>query len=42
MALKATSPTASSRSPPANSFQTMTMAMHRANPTRMTPTMYSG
>jgi len=41
MELKATSPAQYSRSPPARSFHTMTMAMHRAKPMRMSPTMYS-
>ena len=30
-----------SRSPEARSFHTMTMAMHRARPIMMSPTMYS-
>ncbi len=41
MELKATRPAQYSRSPEARSFQTMTMAMHRASPIRMRPTMYS-
>ena len=39
MLLKATSPAAYSASPSARSFHTMTMAMHRARPMRMSPTM---
>jgi hypothetical protein len=42
MELKATRPAAYCRSPSARSFQTMTMAMQRARPMRMSPTMYSG
>ena len=42
MELKATSPAAYCRSPSARSFHTMTMAMQRASPMRMSPTMYSG
>jgi hypothetical protein len=42
MELKATSPAQYSVSPFAKSFQTMTMAMQRARPMRMRPTMYSG
>ncbi len=42
MLLKATSPAAYSVSPRASSFQTMTMAMQRASPIMMSPTMYSG
>jgi|GEM_PF-6977868 len=42
MLLKATSPAAYSVLPLANSFQTMTMAMQRARPIMMSPTMYSG
>ena len=40
--LKATRPAAYSRSPRARSFQTMTIAMQRASPIRINPTMYSG
>ena len=39
MLLSATSPAAYSRLPLARSFQTSTMAMQRAMPTRMRPTM---
>ena len=39
MELKATRPAQYSLSPLARSFQTMTMAMHRARPMRMSPTM---
>ncbi len=42
MELNATSPAQYSVSPLARSFQTMTMAMQRARPIRMSPTMYSG
>ena len=42
MELKATSPAQYSRSPAARSFQTITMAMQRARPIRIRPTMYSG
>lgn len=42
MLLKATRAAAYSRLPLARSFQTRTMAMQRARPTRMSPTMYSG
>ena len=42
MLLKATSPAAYSVSPLASSFQTMTMAMQRARPIMISPTMYSG
>ena len=38
----ATSTTASSRSPQAKSFQTSTMAMHRARPTMIKPVRYAG
>ena len=38
----ATSTTASSRSPQAKSFQTSTMAMHRARPTMISPVRYAG
>ena len=40
--LKATSPAQYSVSPFARSFQTMTIAMQRARPMRMRPSMYSG
>ena len=40
--LKATRPAAYSVEPLAISFQTMTMAMQRARPIRIRPTMYSG
>ena len=42
MELKATRPAAYSGSPSARSFQTMTMAIHRASPMRISPTMNSG
>ena len=42
MLLKATSPAAYSLSPRASSFQTMTIAMQRARPIRMSPTISSG
>ena len=42
MELKATRPAQYSVSPLARSFQTMTMAMQRARPMRMRPSMYSG
>ncbi len=42
MELKATRPAQYSVSPFARSFQTMTMAMQRARPIMMRPTMYSG
>ena len=42
MELKATSPAQYSVSPLARSFQTITIAMQRARPIRMSPTMYSG
>ena len=42
MELKATSPAQYSVSPFASSFQTMTMAMQRARPIMISPTMYSG
>ena len=42
MLLKATSPAAYSVSPSARSFHTMTIAMQRARPIRMSPIMYSG
>ena len=42
MALNATSPAANSESPLARSFHTSTIAMQRANPTNMTPTIISG
>src|SRR5512141_2083923 len=42
MLLKATSPAAYSVSPRARSFHTMTMAMQRASPIIIRPTMYSG
>ena len=42
MLLKATSPAAYSVSPLASSFHTMTMAMQRARPIMIRPTMYSG
>ena len=42
MELKATRPAQYSLSPWASSFQTMTMAMQRARPIRISPTMYSG
>ncbi|OPZ51408.1 MAG: hypothetical protein BWY91_02689 [bacterium ADurb.BinA028] len=41
-ALRATSTAAISRSPHARSFHNSTMAMHRANPTRITPVRYAG
>ncbi len=41
-ALKATNPAAYSVSPLASWFQTMTMAMQRARPMMMRPTMYCG
>ena len=40
--LKATSPAAYSELPLANSFQTITIAIHRARPIMMSPAMYSG
>ena len=40
--LSATSTAAASRSPQARSFQIMTMAMQRANPTMISPVRYSG
>jgi hypothetical protein len=40
--LKATRPAQYSVSPFARSFQTMTIAMQRARPMRMSPSMYSG
>ena len=42
MLLKATSPAAYSLSPRASSFHTMTIAMQRASPIRISPVMYSG
>ncbi len=42
MLLKATSPAQYSVSPLARSFQTITMAMQRASPIMIRPTMYSG
>jgi hypothetical protein len=42
MELKATNPAQYSVSPRARSFQTMTMAMQRARPMMIRPTMYSG
>ena len=42
MLFSATKPAAYSRLPSASSFQTMTIAMHRAKPIRINPTMYSG
>ena len=42
MLLKATRPAAYSVFPLASSFQTMTMAMQRARPIMISPTMYSG
>ena len=42
MELKATRPAQYSLSPEARSFQTITMAMQRARPIMMRPTMYSG
>ena len=39
MLLKATRPAAYSVSPRARSFHTMTMAMHRARPIMISPTM---
>ena len=42
MELKATRPAQYSVSPLARSFHTMTIAMHRARPMRIKPTMYSG
>ena len=41
-ALSATSTAAISRSPQARSFHSSTIAMHRANPTRITPVRYCG
>ena len=41
MELKATRPAQYSRSPLARSFQTITMAMQRASPIRINPTIYS-
>jgi hypothetical protein len=38
----ATSTAAASRSPQARSFQMITMAMHRASPTMISPVRYSG
>ncbi len=40
--MKATRPAQYSASPLARSFQTMTIAMQRARPITMSPTMYSG
>ena len=40
--LKATSPAAYSRSPRARSFHTITIAMQRASPIRISPVIYSG
>ena len=40
--MKATSPAQYSVSPQASSFQTMTMAIQRASPIMIRPTMYSG
>ena len=42
MLLNATSPAQYSVSPLASSFQTMTIAMQRASPIMISPTMYSG
>ena len=42
MLLKATSPAQYSVSPLARSFQTITIAMQRARPIMISPTMYSG
>jgi len=42
MLFKATKPAAYSLLPSANSFHTITIAMHRANPIRIKPTTYSG
>src|SRR4051794_17936850 len=42
MPFNATNPAAYSLLPSANSFHTMTIAIHRANPIRIKPTMYSG
>lgn len=42
MELKATRPAQYSVSPEASSFQTMTIAIQRANPIIIRPTMYSG
>ena len=42
MLLKATRPAAYSVLPLASSFQTITMAMQRARPIMIRPTMYSG
>ena len=42
MLLSATNPAAYSLLPSANSFQTITIAMQRASPMRISPTMYSG
>ena len=42
MLLRATNPAAYSLLPLARSFHTSTIAMQRAIPTRITPTMYSG
>ena len=39
--MNATSPAQYSLSPEARSFQTMTMAMQRAKPIKIKPTMYS-